>query len=269
MICRSVGLKAQKQEPGRFRAMSMTGRWLVKQSIDAQRARDAVMPAHSDSPAVMYALIVFATALLKWTTWEGTPTVQHAPNLCLFANVLDRLATMTMGAFCMPDMGYLDRPEEVTPHGLVLEGQSIEAELEGLIGPLARWRADAPAHLGAGFDRLSLATIQSIEEFRYFESAGILNTLSDRLQAIEATINMEMNRSVPLLPNPRVCITPSSGSHWRDGEPMHQPTLGPGLIACHWRQSRASRSSAISNQQVSSTPSVTGYRPLRRPSTWR
>ena len=80
---------------------------------------------------------------------------------------------------------------------------------------MARWRADAPAHLGAGFDRLSLATIQSIEEFRYFESAGILNTLSDRLQAIEATINMEMNRSVPLLPNPRVCITPSSGSDGR------------------------------------------------------
>lgn len=50
------------------------------------------------------------------------------------------------------------------------------------------------AHLGAGFDRLSMAAIQCIEEFRYYETAGILSMLSDRLQAIEATINEELNR---------------------------------------------------------------------------
>ncbi|CAL1152210.1 unnamed protein product [Cladocopium goreaui] len=106
--------------------MSMTGRWLIRLAIDAQGARDAVMPSHADSPAIMYALVTMATALMKWSTWEGTPIGQLAPNLCLFINVVDRLAVMALGAFCMPDMNYLNSPQEVTPHGLAIEAQSIQ-----------------------------------------------------------------------------------------------------------------------------------------------
>lgn len=163
----------------------------------------------------MYALVTMATALMKWSTWEGTPIGQLAPNLCLFINVVDRLAVMALGAFCMPDMNYLNSPEEVTPHGLAIEAQSIQEELEGLTRPMARWRATTLAHLGAGFDRLSMATIQCVEEFQYFETAGVLTMISDRLQAIEATINEELNRMGPAIPNPCLCIAPSGGSDGR------------------------------------------------------
>ena len=195
--------------------MSMTGRWFVRLAVDAQRARDITMPSHADSPAVMYALVTLATTLMKWASWESTPTWQEAPNLCLFITVVDRLATMALGAFCLPDRAYLDRPDETTPHGLDLELQSIQRELDTLISHLARWRVNTVAHLGSGFDRLSMATIQCIEEFRYFENAGLLTLLSNKLQAIEATINEELNRTGPALPNPRVCITPSSDSDGR------------------------------------------------------
>lgn len=114
----------------------MTGRWLVRLAVDAQQARDAIMPSHADSPAVVYALVVLATTLLKWTTWEGTPISEQAPNLCLFANVVDRV--MALGAFCMPDREHLNQPEEVTPHGLALESQSLQNELEGLTRPLVQ-----------------------------------------------------------------------------------------------------------------------------------
>ena len=74
----------------------------------------------------MYALVTMATTLLKWSTWEGTPVGQQAPTLCLFIDVVDRLATMALGAFCMPDMPYLNTPEETTPHGLAMESQLIQ-----------------------------------------------------------------------------------------------------------------------------------------------
>ena len=129
LVCRDMGVEAVLclSVPGRWRgAMSMTGRWLIRLAIDAQGARDAVMPSHADSPAIMYALVTMATALMKWSTWEGTPIGQLAPNLCLFINVVDRLAVMALGAFCMPDMNYLNSPQEVTPHGLAIEAQSIQ-----------------------------------------------------------------------------------------------------------------------------------------------
>ena len=193
----------------------MTGKWFVRLAIGAQRARDITMPSHADSPAVMYALVTLATTLMKWASWEGTPICQVAPHLCLFITVIDRLATMALGAFCLPDTAYLDRPDGTTPHGLDLEMQAIQSELDALVSHLARWRSTTPAHLGSGFDRLSMAAIQCIEEFRYFETAGILTLLSNKLQAIEATINEELNRMGPALPNPRVCISPSSDSDGR------------------------------------------------------
>ena len=198
--------------PWPFEAMSMTGKWLVRQAIDSQQARNATLPSHVDSPAVMYALVTMATARAKWASWEGTPIGQRAPNLRLFIHVLDRLATMALGAFCLPDPAYLNTPEDTTPHGLVFESQLIQTELTDLTRPLAQWRANTIAHLGAGFDRLSMAAIQCIEEFRYYETAGILSMLSDRLQAIEATINEELNRTGPTTLMPRLCITPSGGS---------------------------------------------------------
>ena len=36
-------------------AMSMTGRWLVRLAIDAQRASDTIMPTHADSPVILHA----------------------------------------------------------------------------------------------------------------------------------------------------------------------------------------------------------------------
>ena len=60
-----------------------------------------------------------------------------------------------------------------------------------------------------------MAVIQSIEEFRFYETAGVLNMISTRLQAIEATINEELNRAGPTLVSPRLCIAPSGGSDGR------------------------------------------------------
>ena len=62
---------------------------------------------------------------------------------------------------------------------------------------------------------MSMATIQCVEEFQYFETAGALTMISDRLQAIEATINEELNRMGPAIPNPCLCIAPSGGSDGR------------------------------------------------------
>ena len=60
-----------------------------------------------------------------------------------------------------------------------------------------------------------MAVIQSIEEFRFYETAGVLNMISTRLQAIEATINEELNRAGSTLVSPRLCIAPSGGSDGR------------------------------------------------------
>ena len=38
----------------------------------------------------------------------------------------------------------------------------IRSELEALTTPLAQWRAEAPAYLGAGLDRLGMAVIQCL-----------------------------------------------------------------------------------------------------------
>ena len=59
--------------------MSMTGRWLVRLSIDAQRARNLTLPDHADSPVIMYTLLNLAATLTKWAHWEGTPVVEPLP----------------------------------------------------------------------------------------------------------------------------------------------------------------------------------------------
>ena len=99
-------------------AMSMTGRWLVRLAIDAQRASDTIMPTHADSPVILHTLVTVASALMKWSPWEGTPTNEMAPNFSLFTHVIDRLSVMAFGAMVTPDPACLDRPDEVTPHTL-------------------------------------------------------------------------------------------------------------------------------------------------------
>ena len=80
---------------------------------------------------------------------------------------------MAVGAMVTPDPAYLGRPEETTPHGLALEMQTMKTEMENLAVPLAQWQAN-------GFDRLSMAATQCLEDFKYYEAAPIVNMLSDR-----------------------------------------------------------------------------------------
>ena len=63
---------------------------------------------------------------------------------------------MALGAMCIPDNAYLDQPvaQPVAAPAEVLRSEfdSMRAELETLTTPLARWRAESPAVLGAGLD---------------------------------------------------------------------------------------------------------------------
>ena len=68
---------------GSIEAMTDTARWLVHWTIDCQRARNVVLPNHSDSPAVVYAMLNLTTTLAKWMGWESTPTLQLAPKFSL------------------------------------------------------------------------------------------------------------------------------------------------------------------------------------------
>ena len=118
----------------------------------------------------------------------------------------------------IPDYPYLNQFGDVPPQLLRDEHQTMRRELEILPPALARWRADAPAGLWAGLDRLGMAVIQCIEEMKYFETCPFLELLCERMQAIEAAMSAAIMNPVPVIPDPRIIVAPSSGS---DGVVAH------------------------------------------------
>ena len=61
---------------------------------------------------------------------------------------------MALKPMVTPDPAYLDRPEEMTPHGLALEMQTMRIEMENLavpLGPQLTWGAASTVGLWRRF----------------------------------------------------------------------------------------------------------------------
>lgn len=184
-----------------------------------------VHPQAVDSPAVLHSLVVFTAAIDAWLRWDTTPTQGLCPTMDLMVRVLERTSVMTLGAMVLPDPAFLDRPLEVTPAGLAMEMESLRRELRALTPHLVAWRKEAPGHLGAAMDRLTLAVIQACAEMSYFETFPVVTVVSENLERLNAAVTDLHLRIPPWTCTPRVQVTPSAGS---DRAPM--PTISAARV---------------------------------------
>ena len=194
-----------------------SGQWLMSLAIDAQRARNFVLPHTADSPVVLQTLVLFSACLMKWVFMESTPTAGVCPHLVLLAQTLDRGAIMTYGAQILSDSAYLDRPPNLSPAILANETEHIRNDLQGLTQPLIIWRRGAPAHVCSAFDRITMALVQSAEEFLYFEAAPLLSMINEHLTRLQDLLTNAQIHADPGPPAFRISVTPTAGS---DGAPM-------------------------------------------------
>jgi len=197
--------------------MRQLANWVLGLAVDGQRARDLVHPHAADSPVVLHCLVVFTAAFSAWLRWDTAPTLCMCPTLDLLSRVLDTTSVMTMGAMILPDLAFLDRPLEITPARLAMEMETVKAEFRNLNGPLMSWRREAPGHLGAGLDRLTLAVIQACQELAYYETIPILTVVSENLERWNGIFTDVHLRVPPQTPALRVYVTPTAGS---DGAPV-------------------------------------------------
>ena len=92
----------------------------------------------------------------------------------------------------LPDPAFLDRPMDMSPAGLAAEMETVKKELRGLTVPILQWRRETPGHLGAGFDRLTLAVIQSCRELAYYETIRMLTVVSEHLERLNGLFTDEL-----------------------------------------------------------------------------
>lgn len=86
----------------------------------------------------------------------------------------------------------------------------MKAEFRNLNGPLMSWRREAPGHLGAGLDRLTLAVIQACQELAHYETIPTLTVVSENLERLNGIFTDLHLRVPPQTPALRVYVTPTA-----------------------------------------------------------
>ena len=151
--------------------VSALASWLVILAHDSQRARNVVLPEHSDSPIVLLTLLAFSAALESFLRYPQAPFRQLLPVLVTLSIDLAPLTSEAMSAMVEAPLDTVvgeghDRPGHAD---IQRETEQLREDLHRSKAEIVRWRLDlAPLH-GVQLDRRLHAMIHCIEEIQYFD----------------------------------------------------------------------------------------------------
>ena len=170
--------------------VSALASWLVILAHDSQRARNLVLPEHSDSPVVLLTLLAFSAALESFLQYPQAPFRQLLPVLVTLSSNLAPLTSEAMSAMIEAPLDTVvgeghDRPG---PADLQRETEQLREDLHRSRAEIVRWRLDlAPLH-GVQLDRRLHTMIHCVEEIQYFDQWPPLEMIVHWLRTLQLDI---------------------------------------------------------------------------------
>ena len=162
-------------------AMSPLALWFVEGLHDAQRARNQLFPAATESPIVFFTAISMCTLAHQFLEFPMNPVRDGVPSLvALFATftplIAEALSPVATGHYDF--LAGTDHPSAVQIQNAV---EQLRHDMEALGPGLLRWRLSLNPRLGQHFDRLLTGFLMCCHELAYFDCFPVIEVISYKL----------------------------------------------------------------------------------------
>ena len=170
--------------------VSNLGIWIVMMTCDAQRARNAVMEQHRDSPVVVLTMLAVSAALDSLISFPDNPLRGLSNEIVGMAIAMNYHLSECLSALVEAPMDatWLEGPQAPSHVSIQASVERLRQELQDARAPLVTWRLQLPHDRGTGWDRRLHAVLHCIDELSYFDSFPPLLMVAAALREIQLDV---------------------------------------------------------------------------------